>query len=476
MSTVADVRIPAGDTTQATAELRHAATPRRQAAATVSGAPESRAAFATSLRAVSPYVLLSAVGLLLGFTRELVVASTFGLSRELDVFVAVTGVYLFFGVQVGNALETVFVSQAGRERTTESVRASLVGPLQGLLLVNVLIVVGLLLTSGVLLRAVFPAFSQAQHDLGIRTVALLLLPIMLANTAGLVRGGLSVMGTFGPAFAAGSVISVCSILSMVLFAHRIGIDALSLGLALGNLVVLGWFVVPFAKQGVCVVSAKPVLSRPSRFVLWGAAAGVLLAEGLYQAVVMTERSFASSLPAGTLAAFFYAGAFIAVPASLLVMPLTATLYPRLVETFARDRQEGTRLVVRHGVLLFGVGLALAVGVSALAEPMVQASFVRGNFSGRDAQVTAAILSITVFALPFLSLERLVRNALYAVSDYRSPACGLGCQWAVLLILGTALVLPYGAAGLAVSAVSAEAANVLLISVLLRRRLRPAERA
>ncbi len=429
--------------------------------------------FRSTVQAVSRYFLLSAAGLLFGFFRELVIASTFGLSRELDVFVAVMGVYLFFGVQIGNALETVFVSQAGRQRSAGSVKAHLASSFQSLLLVNVVIVVFLLVSSDALLRAVFPDFTQPQHEFGIRTMSLLLLPIVFANTAGLIRGGLAVVGSFAPGFLAGSVISVCTILSIWLFSDRLGIDALTLGFALGNLVVLVFFLVQLAKHDTFAVAAKPALPRPSLFVLWGAAASVLLGETLYQAIVMTERSFASTLPPGTIAAFFYAGTLIAVPASLLVMPLTTTLYPRMVATFSRNRQEGTQLVLKSGVLLFLASLAIAVVISVFSEPVVHTIFVRGQFSGQDAHTTAAILSITIFALPFMSLERLVRNALYSLSDYRMPAYGLACQWVVLLVMGVALVLRYGAEGLALSTVCAESVNAVLMSVLLRQRLRMA---
>jgi len=68
-----------------------------------------------SVQAVSGYSLLTGLGLLLGFIRELTVASTFGLSSELDVFVAVMSVQLFFGAQIGNALETAFISRIAKQ-------------------------------------------------------------------------------------------------------------------------------------------------------------------------------------------------------------------------------------------------------------------------------------------------------------------------------------------------------------------------
>src|SRR5262250_1595030 len=88
------------------------------------------------LREASGYSLLTAVGLALGLARELTVASTFGLSPQLDVFVAVMTLQLFFGAQIGNALETAFIARAAKEGGVRIVRREVKPALCGLLLVN----------------------------------------------------------------------------------------------------------------------------------------------------------------------------------------------------------------------------------------------------------------------------------------------------------------------------------------------------
>ena len=159
------------------------------------------------LREASGYSLLTAVGLALGFVRELTVASTFGLSPQLDVFVAVMSLQLFFGAQIGNALETAFISRVARGGGAAAVRRAVQPALCGLLLVNLGVVLFLLGSAGLLLSAFFPRFDAAQEALGVRTLHLLTAPIVFASTAGLLRGALSVLGAFAPGFAAGSIIS-----------------------------------------------------------------------------------------------------------------------------------------------------------------------------------------------------------------------------------------------------------------------------
>ena len=419
-----------------------------------------------SVRALSGYSILTGLGLLLGFVRELTVASTFGLSPQLDVFVAVMSLQLFFGAQIGNALETAFIARVAKEGGTAAVGRSVKPALCGLLLVNFGVVVFLLGSGGFLVHSIFPRFDATQAASGVRTLHLLTAPIVFASTAGLLRGALSVLGAFAPGFAAGSIISLCSIASITFLSERLGIDALILGVATGNLLVMLLFAVPLVR----LMSSTPPESRPSAregwFVLWGAAGTILLGELIYWAVALTERSLASWLPAGSIAGFFYASTIVSVPLSLLVIPLTTMAFPRMVEAFGRDQRAGLAMLRNQGLLLLAVSVAVVAVVTVFAEPIVELVFMRGKFSLEHARFTASILSITVWALPFMSLGRIFRNSCYALSDYRTPIVGLTLQWLALAALGTVLVPRVGLQGLAFAIVAGEAVT----SVTMGRRL------
>lgn len=426
-------------------------------------------------RALSGYSLLTGLGLLLGFARELMVASTFGLSAQLDVFVAIMTVQLFFGAQVGNALETAFIGRVGRQRASGAVRRSLRPALYGLLLINFSVVLCLWQGGSLIVEGLFPHFDQGQQALATHTLHALLPPIVFASTAGLLRGALAVLGTFAPGFLAGSIVSVCTMISLACFALTLGIDALTLGVAAGNLGVLGLFVGRMAIGRHKVIPESPDVPKEMRrdgwFVLWGAGAMVLAGELLYAGVALTERSLASWLPAGTIAAFFYASAIVSVPLSLFVVPLTTMVFPGMVEAFGRDIRAGFTQLRAHGLLLLMASVAVILIVIPLAEPIVETVFLRGRFSIEHARFTASILSVTILSLPFLSLSRLLRNSCYSLSDYRTPIVAMSMQWMTLAGLGMILVPRVGAQGLAIAMVAGEAATLLTMMHFLRMRLR-----
>lgn len=426
-------------------------------------------------RALTGYSLLTGLGLLLGFVREMMVASTFGLSTQLDVFVAVMTVQLFFGAQIGNALETAFISRIAGRSEAGAVLRSVKPAVYGLLCVNAGVVLCLWGGGSWLLKGLFPRFDAGQQALATQMLHIFLLPIVCASTAGVLRAALSVMGAFVPGFMAGSIVSVCTILSIGFFSSALGIDALTVGVAVGNLAVLGFFLGRLAllrhDAGSHTLKASSAVKPDGWFMLWGAAATVLLGELVYAGVGLTERSLASRLPAGSLAAFFYASTIVSVPLSLVVVPLTTMVFPRMVEAFGRDIRAGVEQIRTHGLLLVIASIAVMLIVIPYAQTIVETVFMRGRFSAEHARLTASILSVTVMALPFMSLSRLVRNASYALSDYRAPAVGMGAQVIALGGLGLIFVPRFGAQGLAVAMVAGEAAGLLAMGLRLRMRLR-----
>lgn len=424
------------------------------------------------VKKLSGYSIFSAVALILGFIRELVVASSFGLSHELDVFVAIMGFHLFFGVQVGNALENAFVSKVAKLDGNHHVVENFTSSLYGLIIVNCIIGALLISISDNLIKFIFPQFNDQQLALSDFLLDCFAITILLANISGLMRGGLNVLRDFSPGFLSGSIISICSIASVLLFSAEMGINALILGFMLGNFFVFLFFGVRLSRK--CSFSGILKFSNvfgPKLFYIWSAAAIVLIGEVFFQATTMTERSLASLIQVGTISSFFYASALVMVPLALIVVPATTIIFPRLTEAFGRNREEGERLLRDFGmyVLLFSVLLVIILATSS--DYLINMVYVRGRFSVEDGHRTAAILSIIAFSLPALSVSRLLTYSFYALSDYRTPVYGHLVQWLILLSLGVNFVPTYGAKGLAISSVVAVTCATLLMFMLLKRKLR-----
>ena len=420
---------------------------------------------------MSGYMILSAITLLIGFARELVVASRFGLSIGLDAYIAASGFFLFFGTQIGNALQNAFVSKVAVLGDRHHINANLRSSFYSLIIVNIGIAAFLMLFSGQLISAIFPAFTPEQHALTVKILYSLIIAIVFANTAGLVRGALYVARIFWPGFLSGSIISVSVISSVLLLSRTIGIAALVGGFVVGNFLVLILFATILWKSGAMANKEDGNGYVPKKFYIWGAAAIVIVTEVFYQAFTMTERSFASRIRVGTISSYYYAYTLLMVPLSLVMAPATIMLFPRMTETFSKNVRGGLRMLRNYGGALFVFSVCIVIFASMFSELIVRLVFVRGQFSLSDAQRTAGIFSILIFQLPFMSFARLVTYSFYSLADYTTPVFCMLFKWLLLMALGNYLVPRYGAKGLALSSTSAAAfwSCLMLLLLLLKTR-------
>jgi putative peptidoglycan lipid II flippase len=201
--------------------------------------------------------------------------------------------------------------------------------------------------------------------------------------------------------------------------------------------------------------------------LWKAAFIVFIGELCQQGYALTERSFASDLGTGNISAFFYAWALVNIPLALVVMPVSNVAYPQLALAFNSDRRKGLKLLYRHGGFLIFYGVLIAIGLSWWSEWIVRLVFLRGKFTPNDAQLTGDILSVLVFALPFMCFGRLIRYSLFSLSNYAAPSLALFLNWAVITGLAWLLTPRYGIEGLAYASVASASIepSVMLLALI-----------
>jgi putative peptidoglycan lipid II flippase len=401
------------------------------------------------IRLISYYPIINGVVLLLGVARELVVSSHYGLSSEIDIYVAVVCFHQFFGVQVGNATESVFISKAGILSSVALIRDQLVRFFKDLVWFNLMTLPLILIFSGKILHVIVPGFTESQIEKGQSILNLIILSTIAANLSAVFRAALNIRKIFLPGFAAGGIVSVSIILAVFLFEERVGIYAIPAGFVAGHIVVLAiysmtWYGIWRSQSAECQPK-KEFQNIPS---LSKAVGIVLISEILYQFFTVTQRGFSSEIAPGTIAAFFYTEVLVAVPSALFATPLSTLLFPRLAKAFSIHYQKGNRMLLQYGGGIFIASLVLAVAVTIFSEFIVSAVFMRGRFTVQDSSRTAELLGIMILALPFMNIGNLLRYALYSMSNYKASIYSNGLMWLVFALVGFWLVPHFGAVGLA----------------------------
>jgi O-antigen/teichoic acid export membrane protein len=165
---------------------------------------------------------------------------------------------------------------------------------------------------------------------------------------------------------------------------------------------------------------------------------------------------------GEAAAGQYGAAYRLLEALMLSSAIiTTVVYPRLASLYHRrtDAEGFTQVVLRSAAGLFGLGLAIALGLSLLAGPIML--FVKGDPSFTPA---ANALKILAWAAPFMCLNGLLSITLSATDDQRWLAAILGVAALMNLVLNFVLIPVYSFFGACAATLLTEGTITLMLGL------------
>jgi len=441
-------------------------------------APRSSRIGSSSTRALAAAGLIVTVASLasriLGFVRYIAIARAVPDIGTQDAFYAAFRIpdFLFQLVAAGALASALVPVLAGLFAADEDDRAWRVLSTLTTLILGALFVLVVIaeLTLGSLVGFIAPSFSGAQlqttTDL---TRVMLLSPLFMAGGA-IASAALNARGRFAAASVAPLVYNLGIIGGALFLVPFMGALGLAVGVVIG---AAGHVLVQL--PGIAAIGARlrpsaDLSDPPTRraLVLMGPRT---LALGATQVVFVVTTALASGLPAGSVTAFTVAFALLQIPLGVIGVPLGTVLLPSLSRVAATgDTAEFRRLLIRGLSLLAYVMLA----ISALGIP-VAGDVVRETYgiSHTDVQVVGWIsltLAVFMIGLTAHSLIAVLARAFYALQDTATPVMAGIVAVAINIVVGVALVGPFGLAGLAVAIAAGAWVETVILVVLLGRRV------
>jgi len=183
------------------------------------------------------------------------------------------------------------------------------------------------------------------------------------------------------------------------------------------------------------------------------------------------RSVAYPMATGAAGSLYFAERLYQFPLGVFGVALATAIYPLLSEHAAKgehhripgDLAQGLRLV------LF-VGLPTSLGLVLLADPMVILLLQWGNFSAEDAARTARVVAFYGLGVWAYCGNLILVRGFYAIGDTRTPVKVGVSMVGLNLLLNLSLIWVLAEGGLALSTAVCATIQLVILSVLIRRRL------
>jgi putative peptidoglycan lipid II flippase len=190
---------------------------------------------------------------------------------------------------------------------------------------------------------------------------------------------------------------------------------------------------------------------------------------------ITDRIFASLLPAGSLSALSFAGRPTAILLDMFVSPLQKSIFPHFTKLSAEgDFQALSRQHSRYMGLLFFLTLPIAVGIVVTADPLVRMLYQRGAFDETSVRLTSQSLACYAIGFPALALSRALIRTFVSLKDTWAPTKTSLWRIGVKILLSWLLVYRFAHVGLALAEALSQIFRTVYLFILLPKEVKGQE--
>lgn len=417
----------------------------------------------------------------MGFVRDVLIANYFGTTGAASAFMAAFRIPNLFRALFGEgalsaAFIPIFVETRHKEGDPSAWRlAQQVFTLMTLLLA-VIVLVGVAVATWALARQGMGGFEELVWRL-FRIMFPYMLFICLTAVS---MGALNSFGHFTIPAITPWVLNAVEIAVLLLVCPRLGttpeerIFGVAWGVILAGFLQLGIQFPPLMKLGF-----RPRLAWDLRdprlrrmLVLMGP---VAIGRAVTQVNVAVDSFLALAIGQWAGAALWYSERLVYMPLGIFATALSTVLLPLFSGQAARGDRAALRDSVNHALrLLAFVMFPAALGLLALADPVIRACYERGSFTAESTMLTARAMMFFAPGMLVFSLGKVFVPAFYGLQDPKTPV-RIGIATVLLNIaLSVVFMLTwptyYKHSGIACATVIAETLNGVAMAWILHRRL------
>jgi putative peptidoglycan lipid II flippase len=419
------------------------------------------------------YTLLSRV---LGFLRDVTIASTLGASFLSDAF--------FVAFKLPNFLRRLFAEGAfnsafvpmfagmlavdGKEKARDFASVAM----SFLLLILLIVTAIFIITMPYLMYILAPGFSDNPDKFAL-TVALtrITMPYIIFISLVSLLGGIL---NSGDKFAAVAATPVIMNLCLIAIPYCIepftpnGAYALAIAVMLSGIAQFLWLVRFCKRQNMLPRLVRPRLT-PEVKKLLVLIAPAALGAGVAQINLFIDLIIASQFDSG-VSFLYYADRINELPLAVIGIAVGTALLPMLSRQIREGKiEESFHSQNRALELAAFLSIPAAIALMTIAKPIISVMFERGAFTNADTAQTFPALMAFALGLPAFILVKILAPAFYANQDTKTPFKIATSCIAVNFIFNLILMFPLQHIGLALATSIASWLNVFLMARTLKKR-------
>lgn len=435
--------------------------------------PGNLSAVIRNIFSVSAITLVSR---LFGFVRDLMFAAILGAGPLADAFfVAFRIPNQFRAIFAEGAFSAAFVPGFAKVAAERGQNAALVFAdriFAFLILAQLVLLVLAFIFMPTVVGLMAPGFADdpVRFPAAVELTRITFPYLALVSLVILMSGVLNAVGRFAAAAATQVVLNVGIIGALLLAANfRTPAHAAAWGIVVAGLLQFLVVTADALKANVMLELRAPKVTPEVRQ-FWKTFVPATLGSAGTQIAVLADTVVASYLVAGSVSWLYYADRLNQLPLGVIAIAVGTVLLSEMSRRVAAGDEAGARTAQLRAIELTLVFTLPAVAAFVIVpDTLMQALFMRGEFSANDAMQSARALAAYGSGLAALVLIRPLTVTFHSRGDTKTPVIAVGVAITVNVLLKVLLMGPLGHVGLAVATSAGAWINLAMLIVFARRR-------
>ena len=411
------------------------------------------------------------VAKILGFGRELALASAYGASGVSDAFLVAMNIPAVIFTAIGTSLGTAFIPlycEVNANKGEQSSNKFTNNVFNIVVIICIVIsVIGAIFTPQIV-KIFAVGFEGETLRLAIYFTRVMILGLAFLGMSYIMMAYLQVKENFIiPGFMSVpyNILIIISIIVSVKISPYLLPWGTLIGLSLQFL-----FQLPFAiKKGYRYKLYIDVKDEHLKRMLW-LIAPVLIGVAVNQINTIVDRTIASTLVEGSISALNYATKLNQFVMGMFIVSISSVVYPMLSKLSSENNKEQfNKSIITSVNTVTLLVIPISIGAIILANPIVKLLFQRGEFDVRATQMTAVALIFYSIGMIGYGLRDILGKVFYSLQDTRTPMIN-GVIAMVLNITLNILFVKYTNMQLAFATSISALFTIALLFISLRRKI------
>lgn len=400
----------------------------------------------------------------IGFVRDILAAYHFGANSSYDVYVASVAIPESAFMIIGLAISTTFIpmlSEIKHSKNKEEMFSFANNVINILSLLSILVIIlGVIFTKEIVYLFV-PNFNHEQLVLTVFLTRITLINIVFLCINACFTSILQVCEDFIVPSILGLFFNLPIIIYLLIF-NDVSIVGLTIANVLGNFFRIAIQIPSLYKQGFRFTFNIDIKDEKIKNIMI-LIVPVVIGAGANSINMLVDKSVASGLTAGSMAALEYSQKIVQFANTAITTSIVSVVYPLMANKLnSGDKQGFLKYLTKSITTICLVLIPLSFGIIFLSKDIVSFIYERGKFDETAVILTSMALFGYAIQLPFAGIRDILNSSLFSMKKTKITTINGIIGVLVNIVLSITLSKYIGVLGIAI----ATSVSSLVIALLL----------